>query len=134
MAVTLLDTSAYSALNKGHETVVKLLERASLLLLPVEVLGELVFGFKNGSRERLNRDLLERFLAQDFVEITQPDRATSEIYADLALFAKQNGKAVTHNDLWICAAALQHGATVITLDTDFAGLGSLLGNSLRVVT
>ena len=45
-----LDTSAYSALMRGHRDVASLVRRAEEVLLPAVVAGELLYGFRVGSR------------------------------------------------------------------------------------
>ena len=45
-----LDTSAYSALMRGHRDVASLVRRAEAVLLPAVVAGELLYGFRHGSR------------------------------------------------------------------------------------
>ena len=46
----LLDTNAYSALRRGHELVVYQVRSSEEVLLSTIVVGELLFGFRNGSR------------------------------------------------------------------------------------
>lgn len=50
----ILDTSAYSHFMRGHEGVVRVLDQAEWIGEPAIVLGELLAGFRRGSRFRKN--------------------------------------------------------------------------------
>ena len=54
----LLDSNAYSLLMRGHEEVAKLVRRAEEVLFSAVVVGELMYGFRRGTRfERNAADL-----------------------------------------------------------------------------
>jgi predicted nucleic acid-binding protein len=57
----LLDTSAYSAFMKGHETVKLALQTAEEILFNPIVLGELKAGFHAGKRRTRNEQELRTF-------------------------------------------------------------------------
>jgi len=65
----LLDTNAYTPLFRGHEAIVARVRRAEQVLVSVVVAGELLFGFRNGSRYEANRRDLEDFLASPYVAL-----------------------------------------------------------------
>lgn len=48
--IILLDTNAYSALMEGRAEVVNYVKRAEKILLSEIVIGELLFGFRNGAK------------------------------------------------------------------------------------
>ena len=54
----LLDTNAYSALRRGHEFVAEQVRNSEEVLLSIVVVGELLFGFRNGSRYEENTQAL----------------------------------------------------------------------------
>jgi tRNA(fMet)-specific endonuclease VapC len=60
----LLDTNAYSALRRGHELVADRVRNAEEVLVSIVVVGELLFGFRNGSRYEENAQALRAFLAE----------------------------------------------------------------------
>ena len=60
----LLDTNAYSELARGHSTVAGLVREAEALLLSAVVVGELLGGFRRGTRWEENFAGLRRFLAE----------------------------------------------------------------------
>jgi len=57
----LLDTNAYTALMAGSGEIFIALSSAETVYLSVIVLGELLEGFKGGSRESENKKRLEKF-------------------------------------------------------------------------
>lgn len=114
-----LDTSAYSNLRAGHETVLDRVAAAEVVLVPTVVLGELEAGFELGTRGLENRRTLSEFLAEPFVAIlpTTPDvaRRYGQIFATL----RRAGTPIPTNDLWIAATTLDCGGHLLTLDHDF---------------
>lgn len=126
----ILDTSAYSALQKGNQAIVAEIAKANQLLLPVIAIGELRYGFANGAKAQENERVLQKFLAIDKVEILDITNATTAHYAELYKYAKQKGKALSHNDLWIAALAKQYRVQLVSLDRDFEALSELLPGGL----
>ena len=59
----LLDTSGYVGFKLGHKELVAYLARAERIFMSPIVLGELMFGFRNGSRYEHNMDELHRFVS-----------------------------------------------------------------------
>ncbi len=112
----LLDTNAYTALMLNEPEVVAILEKAEEIYIPVVVLGELFFGFANGSRNKENLHLLNDFLALPGVSILNTSMETAEIYAKLLLALRKKGKPIPTNDIWIAALAVETGALVISND------------------
>lgn len=115
----LLDTTAYSAFKRGHDEVLALVRAATTILIPAIVVGELLAGFKGGSRRDANRSDLQAFFASPRVRAVPISRATAERYAVIYHYLRTNGTPVPTNDLWIAASAMEHGAAVVTLDVHF---------------
>ena len=115
----MLDTSAYSSLLRTELRVDPFLETATTIAMSPIVVGELKYGFLRGSRNEKNLKQLESFLNEKDVIICDIDADTAEIYAQLKLKQHEIGKTVASNDLWIAASAVQMGAKLITLDSDF---------------
>ena len=65
----LLDTNAYSALRRGHELVTEQVRSSEEVLLSIVVIGELLFGFRNGSRYDENARALEAFVEDPHVRL-----------------------------------------------------------------
>src|SRR5690606_27948235 len=86
-----LDTSGYSHLQRGHPAVLDWLEAATVLFVPVTVVGELEAAFRQGTRESENRRLLDEFLAEPFVEVLVTDRSVGRRYGSLMAELRRNG-------------------------------------------
>ena len=92
---------------------------ASEIWLNTTVLGELLAGFKKGSRTVENERRLRDFLQEPRVRFAIMDEETAERYAVIRDHLRQAGKPVPVNDLWIAATAFQHGLRLLTLDGHF---------------
>lgn len=114
-----LDRSAYAALAEGYEPLADDVRRAEKVGLPIIVLGELWFGFMNGSRLRPNSEILERFLATPRVQILGLDQQTARIFGEIATLLRALGVAIQQNDIWIAALCKQHGFALATRDRGF---------------
>lgn len=114
-----LDTNAYKALNEGEPQLAEDMRRAETVGLPIVVLGELWFGFMNGSKLRQNTETLERFLATPRVQILDLNEQTTRIFGEIATMLRQAGIAIQQNDIWIAALCKQHGFTLATRDQGF---------------
>ncbi len=122
----ILDTNCYAAFKKNDPTALSLLRHAEFIGISTVILGELLAGFRCGSREELNRRELDKFLDSPRVTILPVDDGTSEFYAQVFHELKQKGRPVPSNDLWLAASALQHGLAVATFDEHFAYISGLL--------
>ena len=122
----ILDTNAYVGFKLGYAELVDYLTRATSILFSPVVLGELMFGFRNGSRFRQNVDELERFLANPSVEIARISEITSDRYARIALQLKRQGTPVPSNVIWIAAQTMETGAELVTMDHHFDKIAGLV--------
>ena len=122
----LLDTSAYVGFKCKIEDVVDIIANAELILFSPIVLGELMFGFRNGNRFKENMVDLNNFLEHKVVEFIQIGKTTSDRYSRIALHLKRQGTPIPSNDIWISAQAMEHGAEIITLDQHFENITGLV--------
>jgi predicted nucleic acid-binding protein len=99
--------------------------RADRVLVPVTVLGELECAFELGSRARENRRALEDFLAETYVDVIDLTPATARHYGLVFARLKRAGTPVPVNDIWIAAATLESGGTLLTFDGDFERIEGL---------
>lgn len=125
MQKILFDTNAYSLLLKNDDRVVTVAERADTIYVSMVSVGELLAGFKMGSREKKNRKLLDEFVNQSFVAVLPVTRETAEIYAELVTSLKRNGTPIPLNDIWIAAHAIETGSILVTLDRHFLHIAGL---------
>ncbi|MBW1959518.1 MAG: type II toxin-antitoxin system VapC family toxin [Deltaproteobacteria bacterium] len=122
----LLDTSAYVGFKRKIEEVVDIIASAESILFSPIVLGELMFGFRNGNRFKENMVDLNNFLEHEVVEFIQIGKTTSDRYSRIALHLKRQGTPIPSNDIWIAAQAMEHGAELITLDRHFENITGLV--------
>lgn len=114
-----LDTSAYSHFRRGRTEVLNAIARAERVLIPITVLGELEGAFQLGNRARENRRGLEDFLAEPFVDTLDTTASVARHYGRIFASLKRDGTPLPVNDIWIAAATLDCGGTLITFDRDF---------------
>ena len=121
-----LDTNAYKKLLGGKdEGLLRAMERADKVFLPVVVLGELLAGFKGGSKEKINRDVLEKFLLKTSVEVLDIGRETAEVYGEVKNDLSKRGTPIPTNDLWIASQTIETGSVLITYDKHFLKIPGL---------
>ncbi len=121
----ILDTNAYSELFRGDQEVLDVLASAKEVLLPVTVMGELLAGFKMGTRERKNRQELKRFLSKPTVTVHPVTEEVADVYADIVSNLRASGRKIPTNDIWIAAHAMASGAVLITYDAHFKAVAGL---------
>jgi len=119
MKKILLDTNAYVRFLRGDEQVMAYLAQADQVYMSVFVLGELYAGFKAGSKNRENRQILEKFLLKPTVTILEASTETADIFGLLAASLRKSGTTIPINDVWIAAHALETGSLLITYDDHF---------------
>jgi predicted nucleic acid-binding protein len=77
----LLDTSAYSALNRGRGPVLDVVRRSATVALRALVPGELYSGLRAGTRRADNTGQLARFLSKPSVRVLDVTAETALRYA-----------------------------------------------------
>jgi len=126
MKKIVIDTNAYTRLLAGDQEILKVLAQAESVYLPVFVMGELLAGFRGGTRESENRKLLDDFLGREIVLLVPATMKTAEIFAELKHRLKKAGKPIPINDVWIAAQAMETGAFLVTYDKHFKQITGLL--------
>jgi tRNA(fMet)-specific endonuclease VapC len=101
------------------------LSRASSVLVPTIVLGELEAGFILGGRAAENRVMLDDFLAEPFVTVADVTAEVAARYGHLFAQLRRSGTPIPTNDVWIAAVTIASGAHLVTFDEDFARIGGL---------
>lgn len=115
----LLDTNAYTALFRGHTGVAARVRHAEQVLVSAIVAGELLFGFRNGSRYEPNKAELEDFIASPYVEFLPVTLVTSDRFGRIAASLRRKGRPLPTNDIWIAAHAMESGAELLSFDRHF---------------
>ena len=125
MKKILVDTNAYTRLLTGQEDVLDVIGSAETVYMSIFVLGELYAGFAGGTKERGNKDTLNRFLLKPSVKILNATSETAEVFGMVKQDLKKAGTPLPINDAWIAAHALETGSTLITYDSHFKNIAGL---------
>ena len=122
----LLDSNAYSSLKRGHAPVADIVRSSEELLLSTVVIGELMYGFRHGSRLDRNLQELRAFIANPYVTVVPVSYTTADRYARFAAALRAKGRPIPSNDIWIAAHALETGADLVSADSHFAAIDGLV--------
>ena len=129
----IIDTNVYSMANKGHVGAINLFKNSTIILIPTIVLAELRTGFLGGGQNYKNSRIFDRFMADSRVDTINIGVDTTNVYAELAVFAKKHGRVLANNDIWIAALALENKMPLATFDKDFSVFESFLGKDLIIL-
>ena len=121
----LLDTNAYSALLRGHDDVADRVRRAERVVLSTVVAGELLLGFRLGTRLKKNMAEFEAFLENPYVSLVPVTLTTADRFARIAAALRAKGRPIPTNDIWIAAHAMEAGAELLSFDAHFGAIDGL---------
>lgn len=121
----LLDTNAISYFLSGVNKLLKIFEKSNIVNISVISIGELIYGFKAGTRELLNKQTLDEKLTDPKIKIVKVTKTTAEIYGELKFTLKKLGTPIPDNDIWIAAQAIETDSTLITYDDHFLKIKGL---------
>jgi tRNA(fMet)-specific endonuclease VapC len=126
MKKVLIDTNIYSMAMRGDAKVVDRLRKVDRIGICAISIGELLSGFKAGSREEENRQELELFLDSPRVVVHSINVETADLYAYIINQLKKAGNPIPTNDIWIAACAFEHGYKLFSKDQHFDRIPGLL--------
>jgi tRNA(fMet)-specific endonuclease VapC len=112
-----LDTSVAVRFLNGDAAITARVLAVPEIILPIVVVGELLFGAENSTRPLQNWPRYLEFMSACVV--TPLGRETATTYARTRLALKRKGRPIPMNDVWIAAQCLEHGWVLVTDDTDF---------------
>ena len=121
----LLDTNAYTALFRGEPAVARIVRNAESVIVSSVVAGELLFGFRNGSRYETNRRQFDAFLASAYVSLLPVGLVTADRFGRIAASLRKKGTPLPTNDIWIAAHAMESGADLLSFDQHFGQVDGL---------
>jgi tRNA(fMet)-specific endonuclease VapC len=127
----LLDSNAYSQLMLGREQVSRIVRDAEEVLLPGVVLGELLYGFRHGSRYERNARDMRAFLDNPYVSLVPVGATTADRYSRIAASLRAKGRRIPTNDLWIAAHAMETGADLVSAARHFEHVDGIAWIRLR---
>ena len=111
---------------RGNQEVAAVLRRVPHIGFSSISVGELLSGFKSGSREGKNRQELSVFLHSPRVMVYTVDENTAEHYSSVLYSLRKKGTPIPTNDIWIAAVSLQHGLPIYTMDKHFKQVEGLI--------
>lgn len=126
-----IDTNVYTEFFRGNEAVRAIIRKAEGLSISAVVVGELIFGFRNGNRYADNRRRLDSFLDEPFVSFLPVTRATCERFGMIAADLRKQGTPIPQNDLWIAAHAVESGTDLLSFDNHFTAVNGLVFSLLK---
>ena len=89
----LLDSNAYSAFMRGNEEVRALIQDAEEVLFSAVVVGEQLFGFRQGAHYERNLAELRSFLDRPYVSFIPVGPVTADRYSRVMTAPKGEGAA-----------------------------------------
>jgi tRNA(fMet)-specific endonuclease VapC len=67
-----------------------------------------------------------QFLRKPSVRVLNVTEETALRYAEVDVYLRKKGRPIPRNDVWIAAAAMEHGLQLLTLDVHFREIPLLL--------
>lgn len=122
----IIDTNFYAAFKRNDANALEVLRLADQIYINTVIIGELLAGFRCGSKERQNRRELDAFLDSPRVDVIAINEETAEFYAQVFSRLKAKGRPLPSNDLWLAASALQYGLALATYDDHFRAVSGLI--------
>ena len=121
----LLDSNAYSSLMRGEERTAEVVRDATEILMSAVVIGELLYGFRSGSRFERNAADLRSFLNNPYVSFVPVGPVTADRYSRIAAALRAKGSPIPSNDVWIAAHAMETGADLVSADRHFEAVDGI---------
>lgn len=120
----LLDTNIIVQVFKENSIAKQNLDTIKKLIVPLTVVGELLFGAYKSERLPKHLQETENFLAK--CTILFPDYETANVYGVTKAAMAKKGKPIPENDIWIAALAMQHNLELYTNDSHFREVDGLM--------
>ena len=105
--------------------MLEILGRADRVYMSIFVVAELNVGFKGGSKEPQNKNLLEQFISRPTVRTVPATRETAEVFAEIKHALREAGTPLPINDVWIAAHTVETGSVLVTFDAHFSKIPGL---------
>lgn len=115
----MLDTSAYSSFKRNHAATTDLIRRCQEIVFSPTVAGELLSGFRWGTRFPENLRELQEFLDHPRVQLQPITLSTADRYGRVYASLRRRGTPIPSNDMWVAAQAMETGAELASFDTHF---------------
>jgi tRNA(fMet)-specific endonuclease VapC len=112
-----LDTNIAIAFMAGDPIIRQQVAEVERIILPIVVVGELLFGASRSGRFEHNLRQAEYLAASS--EVVDLTIETARNYGAIKTELRRIGRPIPDNDIWIAALAGQCGATLATRDAHF---------------
>ena len=112
-----LDTNAVIAYREGIFEVCTYIDKADIILLPVTVIGELLYGAFHSTKSKSNEKFVHKFVSYSIV--LPIDESVAARYARVRFDLKKRGNPIPENDIWIAAACLNLEVPLLSQDNHF---------------
>ena len=110
-------------LNSNPDVVAKVTALPTIIL-PLTVVGELIFGAENSARSLTNISRYLQFI--DTCIVLPMGRQTAALYSQTRLSLRRKGRPIPENDIWIAAQCLENGWKLATNDEHFSYVDGLV--------
>ena len=101
------------------------MRRARGIVFSSIVAGELLHGFRCGTRFERNLDDLRAFLDSPYVQFVPVGWTTADRFGRIAAALRRRGTPIPTNDVWIAAHAMETGADLVSFDAHFEQVDGL---------
>jgi tRNA(fMet)-specific endonuclease VapC len=118
-----LDTNAVIAYREGISDVCSHVDKADVIILPVIVVGELLYGALNSTKIKNNEKFVHKFI--EYSLVMQIDESVAIRYARVRFDLKRQGNPIPENDIWIAAACLVLDVPLLSQDDHFTHVPEL---------
>ena len=117
MSGSAFDTNVIIKYLNGDEKARLLFDENQEIVIPVIVVGELIYGACKSARKQENLKLFNEFISQ--YEIIPIDKTVAKIYGEIKAFLANKGINLPENDIWIAATAKANGYRIVSFDSHF---------------
>ena len=90
------------------------------------VVGELLYGFRQGQRLDQNLSELRSFLDRPYVSFVPVGPVTADRYSRIMASLRAKGRPIPTNDVWIAAHAMETGADLVSADSHFGHIDQVV--------
>lgn len=94
-----------------------MIDEADVIILPINVPGELLYSTLNSAKTKKNEQVIQEFAT--FSLVMQVDEAVATRYAKVRFNLKKNGTPIPENDIWVAAACLELEVSLLSRDGHF---------------
>ena len=118
-----MDTNIITALMKGEKEIADQIEKASVVYIPIVVLGELYYGAAYSTQVQKNTAVVRKLSGR--YKLLLIDEGVTIEYGKVKAALRAKGSPIPENDIWIAAIALRNSLTLVTRDKHFNEVSKL---------